>query len=214
MPLVALLSLHAQSYVPVGAEPHHHLKFENRYVRVFDVLVPAGDATLFHLHPNDYVFVTISGANLKAQIMGRQPTDLNLKTGDVRFSKAPLTHRVVNVGQTPFRNLTVEILSSPGSATAPGPPENVTGYTPVLENERVRVYRLILEPGQSTGAYKRQLSGLSVTVSSGKIMVESAGRKHTTEFEAEDFRWHTGAATQAFTNVGTSRFEAVEIEWK
>src|ERR671933_1885186 len=104
--LAVLFHTSSQSPVPVSREPRHHLKFENQFVRVFDVLVPPGDATLFHVHANDYVFVTVGGARLKAEVMGDRPSDLNLTAGEVRFSKAPLTHRVTNVGPTPFRNIT------------------------------------------------------------------------------------------------------------
>jgi len=51
--LGGLIPVAAQAPVPLSGEPRHHLKFENQYVRVFDVLVPPGDATLFHTHSND-----------------------------------------------------------------------------------------------------------------------------------------------------------------
>src|SRR2546423_1368639 len=213
--LVILLYAVFQSAVPVASEPRHHLKFENQYVRVFDVLVPPGDATLFHTHSNDYVFVTISGANLKAQVMGAQPVDLNLTSGEVRFTKAPLTHRVTNVGSTPFRNITVEILSSPRSTSTAASLENLPGHTLVLDNERVRVHRLVLEPGQSTGVHTHELSGLGVAVSTGEIEIESPGQqRQTVKLQPGDFRWHTGATTHSIKNVGSTRFEAVNIEWK
>ena len=61
--LLGLLPSVVQSPVPVSSEPRHHLKFENAYVRVFDVMVPPGDQTLFHTHANDYLFVSIGDAN-------------------------------------------------------------------------------------------------------------------------------------------------------
>ena len=204
-----------QSPVPVSREPRHHWKFENQFVRVFDVLVPPGDATLFHIHANDYVFVTIGGARLKAEVMGDRPSDLNLTAGEVRFSKAPLTHRVTNVGPTPFRNITVEILSATNSTAAAPSPEPVAGHTPVLENERVRVSRLILGPGQSTGMHTHGLPGLTVVVSAGEVTVEAPGqRREKIKFRPGSFRWHTGALTHSLKNVGSSRFEAIEMEWK
>jgi hypothetical protein len=41
--LTGLSWLSIQSPIPVLNEPRHHLKFENEYVRVFDVVVPPGD---------------------------------------------------------------------------------------------------------------------------------------------------------------------------
>ncbi len=43
-----LCSVFAQDSVPVEKEPMHRLKFENEFVRLFDVLVPVGKASHYH----------------------------------------------------------------------------------------------------------------------------------------------------------------------
>jgi quercetin dioxygenase-like cupin family protein len=213
--LVGLLPSVAQSPVPVAGEPRHHLKFENEYVRVFDVVVPPGDTTLFHIHANDYLFVSIGDANLKAEIMGNQPGALILKDGEVRYTKATITHRITNLAKEMFRNITIEVLKSPGSQTGPTEQGQTAGHTLVLENDRVRVERLVLEPGQSTGPHEHLLSGLGVAVSGAKVMVETPGQKpQTVEFKPGEFRWHDGKIAHGMKNVGKTRFEAVDIEWK
>jgi quercetin dioxygenase-like cupin family protein len=190
------------------------LKFENQYVRVFDVAVPPGDATLFHTHSNDYVFVMIGDANLKAEVMGSAPVDLNVKNGEVRFTKGPITHRVTNPASTLFRNITIEILGSPGSAAA-STPDTSPGHSNVLENDRVRVERLVLEPGQATNMHTHGLSALSVFLTNAKIRVESPGQKpETIEYKPGDFRWRAAPVTHSLKNVGSTRFEAVGIDWK
>ena len=213
--LIGLFPSIAQSPVPVANEPRHHLKYENEYVRVFDVVVPPGDETLFHVHANDYAFVSIGDANLKAELLGNQPGDLILKDGEVRFTKGPVTHRVTNMSSAPFRNITIEVLASPGASSAATQSDTIPGHTLVLDNNRVRVERLVLEPGQSTGMHEHKLSGLGVAVSSGKILLESPEQKaQTVEFKPGEFRWHTGAITHKLTNTGKTRFEAVDLEWK
>jgi quercetin dioxygenase-like cupin family protein len=210
--LFGLLPSIVQSPVPVASEPRHHLKFENEYVRVFDVVVPPGDATLFHTHANDYLFVSIGDANLKAEIMGNQPGTLILKDGEVRYTKATITHRIANLTKEPFRNITIEVLKSPGSQAGL---TEIAGHTLVLENDRVRVERLILEPGQSTNMHEHSLSGLGVAVSGAKVMIESPGQKpQTVDFKPGEFRWHDGKIAHSLKNVGKTRFEAVDIEWK
>jgi quercetin dioxygenase-like cupin family protein len=190
------------------------MKFENEYVRVFDVLVPAGDATLFHTHSYDYVFVTIGDTSLIAEAMGSEPVELNLKDGETRFTKGPITHRVTNWNIFRFRNITIEILGSPGPVGA-ATPDNSPGHTIVLENERVRVERLILEPGESTNTHTHNLSALSVFLSSAKVLVESPGQKpQTTEYKPGDFRWRAAPVTHSIKNIGSTRFEAVGIDWK
>ncbi len=210
--LVWLASPALQSTVPVEKEPRHHLKFENPRTRVFDVVVTPGDETLFHTHSNDYVFVMIGDATLKAEVIGSPQVDMLMKNGDVRYTKATITHRVKNVGNADFRNITIEVLGSPAGASAQLPA--IPGHTLVLENDRVRVERVILEPGQSTGVHTHSLAGLGVSVSGGKIEIETGGQKQTSELKPGEFRWRDGAVTHSLKNVGTRRFEAVDIEWK
>jgi quercetin dioxygenase-like cupin family protein len=212
--LIGLLPSTIQSPVPVTGEPRHHLKFENQFVRVFDVLVPPGDATLFHIHSNDYVFVTIGDALLINEVMGSEPADLILKNNEVRFTKGPFTHRVTNVAITPFRNITVEIMKTPGRAAA-STPDTSPGHSIVLDNDRVRVERLVLEPGQSTNMHTHGLSALSVFLSNSKILVESPGQKpETREYKRGEFRWRAAPVTHTLKNIGSTTFEAVGIDWK
>src|SRR5712671_4219033 len=59
--LLLTFSLNAQAptAVPIPKEPHHHLVFENDYIRVFRVSVPAHDATLLHQHDVPYLYVAL-----------------------------------------------------------------------------------------------------------------------------------------------------------
>ena len=92
-----------------------------------------------------------------------------------------------------------------------------TGYQakPALDNELVRVERLILEPGQSTGRYTLPRSGMLIAAHDGIISVERPGStRPSVEMKAGEFEWHTGPATHTITNIGKTRFEAIEAVWK
>src|SRR5947207_14763535 len=185
MPLrIILVSLFAFTLIPVGTlsqsnspqspveikgEAHHHPKFENEFVRIWDVTVPAGDATLWHVHRNDNVVVTFADANLRLESATDAPAEAQWKFGEVRFAKATYTHRAINVGTTPFHNLTIELLKSPGLQEQS--PKYPITRTPVLENERVRVFRVTLEPGQSTSMHTHMFAGLSIALTSGQIEI-------------------------------------------
>lgn len=213
--IMCVFPIAAQSPVPVSGEPRHHLKFENEYVRVFDVVVLPGDTTLFHTHSNDYVFVTIGDADLFAEVLGGQSVDLLLENGEVRFTKAPITHRVSNPSNfSRFRNITIEILKSPGRAAA-SKLDTSPGLSTVLDNDRVHIERLVLEPGQATSLHTHGLSALSVFLTEAKVLVESPGQKpQTIEYKPGDFRWRDAPVTHSLKNVGSTRFEAVGIDWK
>ena len=205
--------------VPAIREPHHFVKLDNKYARVLDVTVPGYDSTLYHIHENPYFWISIGPAVLRGQTLGSaelvaiEPLD-----AEVRYSPV-VTHRVGNIAATTFRNITVQIqarddVSPTGSFLATPRP---SGYQakPPLDNELVRVERLILEPGQSTGRYTLPRSGLLIAAHDGVISIERpGGAAHHLEIMAGGFEWHTGPVTQTITNVGKARFEAIEAVWK
>ena len=215
LPFAFVMALPLQSAVNVRKEPRHLIKFENKYVRVIDASVPVGDATQFHTHDIDNIPVAISGGQLKTELAGQEGTFSTVATGAVSYARETYTHRITNVGNTHVRFIDAEILESPGGGANVPPLENVKGNTLVIDNERVRVYRLILEPGQSTGLHTRKLSRLIVVVSKGRIAIESKQKKaEVITFQPGEFRWQTGETTHAIRNIGTSRFEMIDIEWK
>jgi len=206
----------AQSPVEISGEPRHHPKLENEFVRILDVTVAAGDATLWHVHRNDNVVVTLGGASLRLEKVGAPTAEVQWKTGDVNFGKATYTHRAINIGTTPFHNLTIELLKSPVNPLGVPTQTGQTSRQPVLENDRVRVYRLSLAPGEATEVHTHQLSGLAVTVTAGEIEVTTKGKAKPDRLTlpAGDVRWRAGVTTHSIKNVGKTRFEAVDIELK
>lgn len=99
--------------VPVELEPHHHVFYENQFVRVLDVYFPREEPSLFHTHNNDNVSVALSGDFTKSQPMGGEWSEpVPVIHGAVAFHKAhgqPYTHRVGSAGEKPFHVIDVEI---------------------------------------------------------------------------------------------------------
>jgi hypothetical protein len=205
--------------VPAIREPHHFVKLDNKYARVLDVTVAPFSGTLYHIHENPYFWISIGAATLRGQTLGaKEIINIEPADGEVRYSPV-ITHRVGNIGSTAFRNITVQIqarddVSPSGDVLASPKP---AGYQakPALDNELVRVERLILEPGQSTGRYMLPRSGLMIAARDATISVERPGSSaHRVEMKAGDFEWHTGPVAHTITNIGKTRFEAIEAVWK
>src|SRR3954469_3326816 len=95
--------------VPITEEQHHHLVLENEYVRVFHVEVAPHSETLYHQHDMDYVFVTLGDSLVESDRVGEKPVKLELKDGDTRFTKGGFAHKALNLSDTPFVNVTVEL---------------------------------------------------------------------------------------------------------
>jgi quercetin dioxygenase-like cupin family protein len=98
-----------EKVVPIAQEPSHHLALENDLVRVFNVEVAPHAETLIHKHDRDYIFVTLGDATVENDRVGSPSAKLELKDGDVKFTKGGFAHKAVNLGDTPFRNVTIEL---------------------------------------------------------------------------------------------------------
>jgi quercetin dioxygenase-like cupin family protein len=146
------------SSVPVDQEPHHKVVFKNDFVRVVDATFPAGYVTLNHRHDIDNVAVTIS--------TGREDGDAQAqaRVGRAGFSKGGYSHRVTNSGPGIMRFIDVEILKSDRPAS---PAVKLPNHTLELENDRVRIYRVKLAPGESLTSHSHTAGWLEVTVSGG-----------------------------------------------
>jgi hypothetical protein len=200
-------------------EPHHFVKLDNKYVRVLDVTVPGFDGTLFHIHENPYFWISIGPATLRAVNLGSKDViELDATDGQVRYSPV-VTHRVGNIVASTFRNITVQIQGrddvSPGTSFMASPkPAGYQAEVP-LDNDLVRVERLVLQPGQSTGRYALPKSGILIAGHDGNITFEVQGlQPRKIAMKAGDFEWHTGPETHIITNVGTTRWDAIEAVWK
>jgi len=202
----------AQNPVEISGEPRHHPKFENEYVRIWDVTVPVGDVTLWHAHRNDNVVVSLSEVRLRIETLGRDVAEGPWKFGEVRFSKATYVHRAMNLGTTAFRNLTVELLKAPGGANLATQP----GREPVVENERVRVFRVTLEPGQAGPMHTHTVPILAIALTSAELEVTTEGRAQPERVQrpAGNVLWRSEAVTHAIKNVGATRYEGVDVEFK
>jgi hypothetical protein len=100
--------------MPTSLEPHHHVKYENQYIRVMEVSLQPGESSLFHTHSFDVVYVTLADATARAQEMGKEwGMATAFKVGGVSVDEAarsPHTHHLQNIGTTRFHTINIEIL--------------------------------------------------------------------------------------------------------
>jgi quercetin dioxygenase-like cupin family protein len=122
----------------------------------------------------------------------------------------------MNVGETPFHNLTIELLkpAPPTSNWTPLPKEG--NREPILENERVRVFRVSLAPGESLPLHNHPLPGLAVSITGGELelMTQGNAAPDQTTLAPSDVRWRPAPVTHSVKNVGKTNFEGVDIEFK
>jgi hypothetical protein len=100
--------------VAVKDEPHHHLVFENSYVRVFRVSIPANDATLLHQHDLPYLFVALGPADVVNAVAGKAEARLVMADGQLGYSRGGFAHIARTDAGSSFDNVTVELLHPQG----------------------------------------------------------------------------------------------------
>jgi hypothetical protein len=207
-----------EKIVDAKDEPHHRPKFVNEVVRVLNVEVLPGERTLYHTHSLDYPYLMLSTSLLKNDIPGKPQTDLNITAGLVgyyRASQGAYTHRFTNVDSKPFRAIGIELLSNAPLGSGGAPLDESSAVKKVLDNERVRGYRLTLKPGESIGPVT--LPGRSVRVAQTASVIEQSvngSEVSKISMEIAQFEWRETAASYVLKNVGDAIVELVEFEFK
>jgi hypothetical protein len=206
--------------VPAHEEPRHVPKLVNRWVRVIDVEIPEGERTLFHAHSLDYPYLMISSVTLRNQTPGQEARDMPVTRGVVGYYRAATqgtyTHRFINLGPGTFRAIGIELLTplSVGQAETASLPAQ-PGLTTVLDNERTRAYRIVLEPGQSLGPLALPGPGLLVGMTPGRLSYRLGdGEETRVDMSPAAFRFHEEASVVTLTNAGDQPLELVEFQFK
>jgi hypothetical protein len=117
--LLITFSLQAQApaTAPVALkdEPHHHLMFENDYVRAWAFGIHGHEATLLHSHDLPYLGIALGAADFANAVSGKPEAHVALADGQVSYSKGGFAHLVRTESDTPFRNITIELLKPQGA---------------------------------------------------------------------------------------------------
>ena len=203
----------AQSAVPVEEEPHHHVVLKNDLVLVTHVVIPPGEATLYHTHSYDRAAIHLTNNMITLQQMGQAESEqMPAKIGEISASTRegdPLTHRVRNAGPGPFEVIDVEFLQRPAQPSA------AVAAKVAAENPSARVYDWVLAPGASSAQHTHERPYLIVAVTTVQLKMTGAdGKSSTHEVKAGDFHWVDSKVTHTLANDGTTQGQIVELEPK
>ncbi len=135
----------SQTSIPVEAEPLHKVLFQNESVIILKLTLPPGQRTQFHTHTHDRVAIDLSSAEITQQKINEPEGPATpTKPGNfsaLTLSDASYTHRVHNVGKTPYEVLDIELLQRPENPSA------ALAATVAAENPSARIYNWVLPPG-------------------------------------------------------------------
>lgn len=212
----------ALSEVEITSEPVHHLALENSYVRVFQVEVAPHSATLMHRHRHDYVFVTLGDSEISNEVEGKSPVDVKLRDGETRFAPGNFAHIARNLANTPFRNVTIELLQDEKAASAPSKWNEDRGVHVLhggteeilFVKDNVRVSEIELQIAGVRPKEHHSGPRLLVAVTDLLLRNEVSGKPASNiEMKSGDVRWIEGGLTDTMTNVGSRQARFVVLEF-
>jgi hypothetical protein len=96
-------------------EGHHHLVFQNSYVHVFFVEIPAHESTLVHHHDLPYVSVPPGGSDAAPPPAGGPGVPSAPSFARVGYAAGNFSHAVTNSGDATLRNVAVELVRPQGT---------------------------------------------------------------------------------------------------
>lgn len=205
----------AQEAVPAHLEPHHHVRFENEYVRVLEVTLEPGEATLFHEHSFDLAVVFIRGGWIRNEPLGAaQAAEGHPPDGAVFFNGyrgRRFVHRVTNLDAARMVQLDFEVLvPEPGRFAVAS---RDAAYAPVLDNDRLRAWRVALQPGQAAPPIAQAGPGVRVVLGGDQLTEEPEGApERRIRLRPGSFEWQPPGRVRRIRNTGALPAELVEFE--
>lgn len=221
LPLLAALA--AAPEVEITSEPSHHLAIDNDHVCVFQVEVAPNTSTLVHRHRHDYFFVTLGASHVVNQVVDKPPVDLNLADGETRFTPGNFAHAARNLSDSPFRNVTIELVQDEKmrAAPSPWPMEGGDKEFPGVKvkilyvRDGARVAAVELQPGATVPSHHHDGPHLLVAVSDLDIRSDVDGMGPMPgKFKSGDVKWLPGGYTHTVTNTGKTAARFVTVEFK
>jgi hypothetical protein len=145
--LLGLSVASASAQDPVKLSPDYKVEIDNAWVRVLRVKHPAHAKIALHEHP---AAVAVFLTDIHEKITGAdgQIRSLDRKAGEVGFNE-PNKHAEENISDQPLEAVIIELKSgAPKSPPISLDPVKLDAvhHPVILENDRVRVIRTILEP--------------------------------------------------------------------
>jgi quercetin dioxygenase-like cupin family protein len=202
--------------VHVKKAAFHLFTFEDQNMSLENVTLPPGRSTRYHSHDQDLVFVITAGAKITNQVLGKEPVELEFKQGEVRFAaytKTPGVHQISNIEtDKTMQLLAVAIVyPEPGRYTVSSRPAK---YEMALDNDRVRAWRLKLNPGESAPTIRQTAPGARFVVTGGTVAEKRTGTPDQPLILKNHDFVAMPAEERGIENIGSSPVELVEIELK
>ncbi len=210
--------------VEITAEPSHHLKIDNPYIRAFYIDVEPQQSTLMHHHGYDYMAVAFGHTDINSITPDGKVKHIVLEDGAVGYTPAGLTHLATNLAATPFRNATIELLQNQGHPVCVKNCENdprAKDWPPLAAESKVigygdsfRISEATIKPKQ-TVATEEAGPHLVVLLTDMHAHSGPQGKGGTdVDMKANAMIFHGGHPDHRLTNTGDQDIRMIVVEFK
>jgi hypothetical protein len=193
-----------QAQVLVHEEPRHRPVFQNRQVRILNVLLPSGDTTQYHIHHTPSVFIFFTSTTTGSQLQGATASTSTSVAGSIIFENlaAPhlRVHRVWNMDKDTFHVMDLELLSKDSGFVQQ--PLTFPGLQLAIDTAWVRAYRLTLSAGNDFILRDKKRSLILVTLDTVLVQTKHNGETRDQTLEPGSFFEIKGRHSFSLKNRG------------
>ncbi len=223
----------AQAPVALTSEPHHHLKLQNDFIRLFYVELAPQQSSSLHEHENPYVNISLGISRFENKIPGKDSVNVSMKDGQVRYLASDFVHAITNSQDTPLRQVMIEFLKPQGEARnlcdlvvehkplncPPGgavhatkPAAGESTSVPEFETDEVRASLVRLGDGAKTTVAADAPDTLVVALENSALKVTQQGKPATLRPGSVAWIAHGSEATIANAGQSIARYLAFRIQ--
>jgi quercetin dioxygenase-like cupin family protein len=192
---------------------------DNDQVKMLNVTVQPHEKTRLHQHTINRVMVYLTAGSQDFYYPSSPKTDQNFKAGEMKWSPAGGLHIAEITSANPVNIIEIE-LKKPGGGLA----ANASALDPVkvdpkhykveLENDQVRVLRVIIGPHQSTPVHEHVLNRVLTYISDQNVRVTTPDGKSEIARHKPGEVSMGGPAKHKEENLNDTPFEVVVVELK
>jgi quercetin dioxygenase-like cupin family protein len=181
---------------------------DNDTVTVTRVHMPPGTAGNTDVPNAPFVIAQITPGDVELTQMGQDSRGPR-PGGAVTFLPPGVPHRVVNIGKTTFDMLFIKIKSTREPAPAASATEAPPGITrtPVVDNDFVRVVRVLFAPGGHEPLHTHPNDLLTMQVIDGKVEIVAGSDRSTAVRDAGFVQFLPRNVSHAYANADVKPFE-------
>jgi hypothetical protein len=210
--------------VEITAEPSHHLKIDNPYIRAFYIDVAPQQSTMMHHHGYDYMAVAFGHTEIDSITPDGKVKHVVLEDGAVGYTPSGLTHVATNLAATPFRNATIELLQNQGHPVCVKNCENdsrakdwpaLTAESKLIGyGDTFRISEATIKPKQTVST-DEPFPHLVVLLTDMHGQTGGKGGQIVNfDQKAGDMMYHGGHPDHGLTNVGDQDMRLIVVEFK